>query len=151
MVPLTVKVPVSFDYVFPEGCLLVGVERVTDFALRGTGDDQARDKETGDRLWEVTVMDLHKEENGFRKSQEVKVKIAAPHQPVAPSPTVPGFPPKVAFTDLVLTPWVDSSKCTGRAIEDKGGKQLPHKCRSRLSWSIRASSIVAADDLVGVR
>ena len=47
MVPMTMKVPVPFDYVFPHGCLCLGVESVTDFDKRGKGDDQARDKETG--------------------------------------------------------------------------------------------------------
>lgn len=151
MVPLTVKVPVSFDYVFPAGCLFVSVEKVTDFALRGSGDDQARDKETGERLWAVTVMDLHREEGGFRSTQEVKVKVAAPVQPVVPTPTVVGFPPMVAFTDLVLTPWVDSNKCTGKTFEGKAGQSVAHKCRARQAWSIKAGSLVSAADLVGAK
>jgi hypothetical protein len=48
MVPLTVKVPVPYDYVFPHGALCLGVEPVKDFDAKG-GDDQARDKETGRR------------------------------------------------------------------------------------------------------
>lgn len=150
MVPNSIKIPVSFEYVFPEGCLLVSVEKATDFALRGSGDDQARDKETGERVWVVTVMDLHREENGFRSTQEVKVKVVSPVQPVPPTPDVPGFPPKVAFTDVVLTPWVDSNKCTGRTFADRSGRPEPHKCRAKLSWSIRATGLVAASDLVGV-
>jgi hypothetical protein len=142
MVPNSIKVPVSFDYVFPAGCLLVSVEKAIDWDRRDSGDDQARDKETGERVWTVTVMDLHREEGGFRRSQEVKVKVAAPVQPVPPSPDMPGIPPLVAFTEMVLTPWVDGEKCNGRSN--------PHKCRARLSWSIKASGMVAASDLAGV-
>jgi hypothetical protein len=67
----------------------------------------------------------------------VKVKIAAPHQPVLPPSAVPGYPPVVEFTDVTLTPYVDSQRC-------KGGPGAP-KCRARQGWSIRAGSVVAAD------
>jgi hypothetical protein len=58
MVPNNMQVPVPFEYVFPHRVLGLRVEPVTDFDKRGQGDDQARDKATGDRLWQVVVMDL---------------------------------------------------------------------------------------------
>src|SRR5690242_9475919 len=128
----TIQVPVPMEFVFSHGVLALRVEPVTDFDKRGQGDDQARDKATGERLWQVTVMDLDPEAGKFGRSTEVKVKIAAPHQPVLPTSAVPGYPPAVEFTDLVLTPYVDSQRCKGTG-----------KCRARLAWSIRAGSVVA--------
>lgn len=136
MVPSTIKVPVPFEFVFPHGALGLRVEPVTDFDKRGQGDDQARDKATGERLWQVVVMDLDPAAGQFGGSTEVKVKIAAPHQPVLPASAVPGYPPAVEFTDLVLTPYVDSQRC-------KGHGQGAHRCRARLAWSIRAGGVTA--------
>ncbi len=139
MVPITMKVPVPFEYVFPAGCLFLGVEAATDFDKRGQGDDQARDKATGERLWQIVVMDLDPGAGRFGRSTEVKVKIAAPHQPVLPESAVPGYPPAVEFTDLVLTPYVDTQKCKGGAAS--------HKCKARLAWSIRAGAVSAPQGL----
>ena len=41
------------------------------------------------------------------------MKVVAPVQPVPPASTVPGYPPAVEFTDLALTPYVDSQRCKG--------------------------------------
>jgi hypothetical protein len=130
MVPLTVKVPVPYEYVFPHGALCLGVEPVKDFDAKGA-DDQARDKETGRRVWQVRVLDLDPEAGRFGASKEVKVKIAAEQQPVPPAPAVTGYPPMVEFTGVTLTPYVSSQrKCTDR-------------CRARLAWSVRAESMTA--------
>nr|WP_245828533.1 hypothetical protein [Micromonospora avicenniae] len=129
-VPNSIKIPVSFDFVFPRGALFLGVEPVTDFDKRGQGDDQARDKDTGERLWVVRVMDLDPEAGKFT-TKEVKVKIAAPQQPVPPESRVPGYPPAVEFTDVTLTPYVDSQRCKGNAP----------KCKARQAWSIRAGAM----------
>src|SRR4051794_10495242 len=126
-VPNGMKVPIPFDFVFPHGCLFLGVEPATDFDRRGQGDDQVRDKETGERVWLVKVLDLDPEAGKFGASKEVKVKVLAPHQPVPPTSTVPSYPPAVEFTDLTLTPYTDSQRCKGTG-----------KCRARLAWSIRA-------------
>lgn len=136
-VPNSIKVPVPFEYVFPARAMFMGVEPVTDFDVKATGaaDDQARDKETGLRLWQVTVIDLDDEASRFGRSPAVKVKIAAAHQPVPPSPQVPGFRPLVAFEGLTLTPYVDQGKCKQAA---KG----PHKCGARQAYSIRATAMV---------
>ena len=130
MVPITMKVPVPFEYVFPAGCLFLGVEPATDFDKRGQGDDQVRDKETGERVWLVKVLDLDPEAGRFGASKEVRIKVLAPHQPVPPTSTVPGYPPAVEFTDITLTPYTDSQRCKGTG-----------KCRARLAWSIRAGAM----------
>ena len=130
MVPITMKVPVPFEYVFPAGCLFLGVEPATDFDKRGQGDDQVRDKETGERVWLVKVLDLDEQAGRFGGTKEVKVKVTAPYQPVPPNSTVPGYPPAVEFTDLTLTPYTDSQRCKGTG-----------KCRARLAWSIRAGAM----------
>lgn len=135
-VPNTLQVPVPMEYVFAHGVLGLRVEPVTDFDKRGQGDDQARDKNTGERLWQVIAMDLDPEAGKFGRTTEIKVKIAAPVQPVLPESAVPGYPPAIEFTELVLTPYVDSQKC-------KGGGNGAHKCRARLAWSVRAGSVSA--------
>jgi hypothetical protein len=129
-VPNTVKVPVPFDYVFPAGCLFLGVEPATDFEKRGQGDDQVRDKETGERVWLVKVLDLDEAAGKFGGTKEVKVKVTAPHQPVPPTSAVPGYPPAVEFSGITLTPYTDSQRCKGTG-----------KCRARLAWSVRATGM----------
>jgi len=132
------KVPVPPEFVFPHGALCLGVEAATDFDRRGEADDQQRDKETGERIWLVKVLDLDPEAGKFGGSKEVKVKVIAPHQPVPPASTVPGYPPAVEFTDVTLTPYVDSQKCKAPY---KAG--TPHKCKARQAWSVRASGMSA--------
>ena len=132
MIPLSMRVPVESGYVFPSGAMFLGVEPARDFKLRGQDDDQLRD-ESGVRVWHVKVLDLDPESGKFGRSKEIRVKVAAPHQPVPPSPSVPGYPPLVTFEGLTLTPWVDQQKCRD------GGK-----CRAQLAWSLRASGMVAA-------
>ena len=130
-VPNGMKVPTPFEFVFPHGCLFLGVEPATDFERRGQGDDQLRDKETGERVWLVRAMDLDPEAGKFGASKEVKVKIPAKQQPVPPPSLVPGYPPAVEFTEITLTPYVDSQRCKGTAA----------KCKARLAWSIRATGM----------
>jgi hypothetical protein len=131
MVPITMKVPVPFDFVFPAGCLCLGVEAATDFDKRGQGDDQLRDKETGERVWLVKVLDLDPDGGKFGASKEVKVKFVAPVQPVPPASAVPGYPPAVEFSNITLTPYVDSQRCKGTGP----------KCKARLAWSVRATAM----------
>ncbi len=135
-VPNTVKVPVPFDFVFPHGCLFLGVEPATDFDRRGQADDQARDKETGEREWLIRVMDLDPEAGKFGAPKESKVKVPAAQQPVPPASMVPGYPPMVEFTDLTISPWVDRQRC--KAPEP--GKA--HRCKGRQAWTIRATAMV---------
>jgi hypothetical protein len=133
VIPNSIKVPVSWDYVAPHGALFLGVEPATDFDKRGQGDDQLRDKETGERVWLARVLDLDPDAGQFGGSKEFKVKVVAPQQPVPPTSLVPGYPPMVAFTDVTLTPYVDSQRCKGAA----------NRCRSRLAWSVRATAMTA--------
>jgi hypothetical protein len=136
VVPMTLKVPVPFDYVFPSGALCLGVAAQVDFDRRNEPDNQARDKETGERVWVVRVLDLDPEAGKFGRSTEVKVKLIAPQQPVPPASTVPGYPPAVEFEGLTLTPYVDSQRCKpGRSSGD---------CRSRMAYSLRASALLPA-------
>src|SRR3954454_25101768 len=106
-VPNAMKVPVPFEFVFPHGVLCLGVEPATDFDKRGQADDQARDKETGERVWLVKGVDLDPEAGKFGATKEVKVKVVAPVQPVPPAPAMPGYPPAVEFIGITLTPYVD--------------------------------------------
>lgn len=140
MIPFTVKVPVRSDAVFPKGALWMGVDAQTDFDLRGkVDDDQARDKHSGERVWLVTVIDLEEpdETTRFRRTAEHKVRVIAPYRPVPPAPTVPGYPPVIAFEGLTMTPWVDQTRC------HPGGSD---SCRARLAYSLRATGVIAFTD-----
>lgn len=132
MIPASLKVPVPFEYAFPNGALALGVEPITDFDKRGQGDDQARDKESGERLWAVILMDLDPMAARFNRDR-VKVKIAAPVQPVLPDSAIPGYPPAIELVNVVLVPWVDDRKCKGSGA-----------CRARLAYSMRAEGVIAA-------
>jgi hypothetical protein len=134
VVPNSIKIPVPFEYVFPNGALFLGVDKLVDFDRLSEADNQARD-EHGERVWVVKVMDLDPEAGKYGRSTEVKVKIAAPAAPVPPASAMPGYPPAVAFTDLTVTPYNDATGCKG--------ERRPHKCRARLAWSIRAGALVA--------
>jgi hypothetical protein len=131
VIPNSIKVPVPWEYVAPHGALCLGVEPATDFDKRGQGDDQLRDKDTGERVWLVRLLDLDPEAGKFGGSKEFKVKVVAAQQPVPPASAVPGYPPMVEFADVTLTPYVDSQKCKGAAA----------KCRARLGWSVRATAM----------
>ena len=140
-VPSVMKVPVPFDFVFPHGCLCLGVEAATDFDRRGQADDQARDKETGERVWLATVVDLDPEAGKFGRPKEVKIKVVAPVQPVPPASAIPGYPPLVEFINVTISPWPDSQKCR----PPQQGRE--HKCKARLGWSIRATGIAEPQTL----
>ncbi|SFK30808.1 hypothetical protein SAMN05216275_12210 [Streptosporangium canum] len=104
-------IPVSFDQVFPHGCYVVGeVEPVKDFDASTNGRFvQARDKTTGELVWQVAVMDADPTVKPGQKT--VAVKILAPVQPVPPAP-MPGLPfTPVEFDHLTVTPYVNG---TGR-------------------------------------
>ncbi|WP_306215029.1 hypothetical protein [Actinoplanes sp. RD1] len=131
VIPSSIKIPVPWDYVAPHGALCLGVEPATDFDKRGQDDDQMRDKETGRRVWVVKVLDLDPEAGKFGGSNELKVKVVADQRPVPPMSAVPGYPPLVEFTDVTLTPYVDSQRCKGNSP----------KCRARQAWSVRASGM----------
>jgi hypothetical protein len=133
VVPNSIKIPVPFEYVFPNGALFLDVDKLIDFDRLSEDDNQVRD-EHGERVWAVKVMDLDPEAGKYGRSTVFKVKIAAPAAPVPPAPAVPGYPPAVAFTGLTVTPYNDTSGCKG--------ERRPHKCRARLAWSLRAAALV---------
>jgi hypothetical protein len=133
VIPGSIKIPVPFEYVFPNGALLLGVDKLVDFDRLRDDDNQARD-DHGQRIWTVKVLDLDPQAGRFGRSTEVKVKISAPSAPQPPAAAIPGYPPTVAFTDLTVTPYTDATGC-------KGGRS-PHKCRARQAWSIRAAALV---------
>ena len=140
----TIRVPVDSEYVFGRGAMVVGIEAATDFDLRGKVEDaQARDKDTGQRVWLVTVIDMDQmyqpeaERSRFRRSVEMKVRVMSPQRPVPPPAQVPGFGPVVEFEGMTLTPYTDTNKCTGA----RDGR--PHRCGARQAYSIRATGIRA--------
>ncbi|MEU8150697.1 plasmid replication, integration and excision activator [Nonomuraea sp. NPDC052129] len=102
-------IPVTFDMVFPHGCYIVGeVEPVKDFDASTNGRFvQARDKQTGELVWQVTVMDADPSLKAAQKT--VAVKILNPVQPVPPAP-MPGLPfTPVDFDHMAVTPYVNQA------------------------------------------
>jgi hypothetical protein len=136
MIQGSIKIEVPFDTVFPYGALCLGVDKQVDFEKRGSGDDQARDKNTGERVWVVRVTDLDPEAAKPGRTSEVKVKITAPVQPVPPKRQHPNVPPAVVFEGVTLTPYVDTARCNGSSA----------RCRSRQAYSIRATAMRAPTD-----
>jgi hypothetical protein len=142
MVPFSVKVPVASEVVFPAGALWMGVEAQTEFGVLVGQNAQAIDKDTGLPLWSCTVIDLEEpdETARFRRSTELKVRIAAHVAPVPPLPRVPGYPPVVAFIGLSMTPYLDAGRCSS-------GRE---RCGCRLAYSLRATGVVEfTGDLAG--
>lgn len=118
-------IKVTFEDVFPAGAYVLAVDAALDFdKLRaGVADSQVRDKDSGERVWTVRVLDADPQ----ARSAEVKVKIVAAVQPVAPE-TTGGTPFRpVEFDGLSLTPYVR---------EDGGG-------RARVAYSLRATAMHA--------
>ncbi|MGH3937557.1 MAG: plasmid replication, integration and excision activator [Pseudonocardiaceae bacterium] len=117
---------VSMGEVFPCGAFVVGeVEAVRDFD-KSTRDRavQAKDRDTGELVWSVPVLDA--DESAPKGMKTVVVKISAPVQPVPPEAVeVAGmkFRP-VEFEGLMVTPYVD----------DK---------RNRVAYSLRATGMHA--------
>ena len=80
-----------------------------DFDKKRAGevDPQLRDKISGQRVWQVRVLDPDPES---RKGQaEVTVKVSSDHQPVPPKGPTTGPFRAVAFEGLTLTPYVDTN------------------------------------------
>ena len=115
---------VSMGDVFPAGAFVVGdVEAVRDFD-KSTAERfvQAKDKDTGELVWSVPVLDA--DEAAPKGAKTVVVKISAPVQPVPPE-AVAGLPFRpVEFEGLMVTPYVD----------DK---------RNRVAYSLRARAMRA--------
>ncbi|MFI6811942.1 plasmid replication, integration and excision activator [Nonomuraea sp. NPDC050328] len=102
-------IPVHFHQLFPHGCYAVGdIEPVKDFDA-STPDRfvQSRDKQTGEPVWQIPVMDGDPSLKAAQKT--VAVKLIAPTQPAAPAP-MPGLPfTPVEFDGVTVTPYVNAS------------------------------------------
>lgn len=97
------SIPVQFADVFGYGAYASSVERIDDFE-KSTRENkvQARDRATNELLWAVDAYDP----DPSAKVKQVKVKIAAPVQPVLPDP-LPGLPlAPVEFVGLVVRRYV---------------------------------------------
>lgn len=96
---------VPFEAVFPHGCVLVpgSVAEVQDYDERTKTRTPSTDKVTGQRVYQVRVMDMDPELGA--RSREVAVKILADVQPVPP---VGPFQP-VEFEELTVTPYVNNA------------------------------------------
>ncbi|MET8140825.1 plasmid replication, integration and excision activator [Sphaerisporangium sp. NPDC005288] len=100
-------IPIRFEDVFSHGCFMVGeVDQVKDFeASTAAKPVYARDKTTGEFVWQVTVIDCDPD----AREKTVKVKITSPVQPVPPAP-MPGLPfIPVEFGQLAVTPYVNGN------------------------------------------
>ncbi|MEV0582650.1 plasmid replication, integration and excision activator [Nonomuraea sp. NPDC050310] len=118
-------IPVHFEQVFPHGCFLVSeVEQVKDFDA-STKDRvvYAKDKTTGELVWQVAVMDGDPTVKLSQKT--VAVKILSPTQPIVPPAPASGpMIVPVEFDGMTVTPYVAMN--TGR-----------------LAYSLRATGIRA--------
>ena len=132
----SMRAAVDASEVFPANLLFLGLEPATDFDKRGSGDEQARDKVTGERVWQIRCMDPHPDASKFGRSPAVTVKIAAPYQPVPPSSQFPGVPPLVSFEGMTVTSYLSNDKC--KAPEQ--GKA--HKCKAQVAYSVWATAMV---------
>ena len=115
-------IPVEFGNVFTHGAFAAGgFEPMRDFdASSGDRFVQAKDKQTGQPVWVVEVIDG----DPAARDKTVKVKVAAPDQPVLP-PAHPGMPfVPVEFTGLTVIPYVNQA--------------------GRLAYSLRAAGVRAS-------
>lgn len=109
--------------VFPHGLGVVGaVSSLDDFAASTRENRvQARDKETGELMWAVDVMDFDPE----ARERTFRVKVVAPVQPVPPE-AVAGLPVRpVLLEGLTITPYIKEGT------------------RPRIAYSLRASGLVS--------
>jgi hypothetical protein len=124
--------------VFPRGVMVLGVEAAIDFDARQRGEDrQAVDEPTGLPIWNLTGVDMRgldpeeRVRGGFRGSPEVKVRLLSETEPQVPRSQTAGMGAVVEFVDLLVTPYLDDSRCKGDSA----------RCRAELKYSLRASGI----------
>jgi hypothetical protein len=114
---------VNHGDIFPHGAFGIAIDALRDFdkAQAGVEDPQQRDKDTGERIWVVRVIDNDPE----ARSNEMRVKVVAPVMPSLPEPLAgTNFRP-VEFEGLTVTPWVEETK-TGR---------------TRVAYSLKATGV----------
>ncbi|MEV0734233.1 transcriptional regulator [Polymorphospora sp. NPDC050346] len=100
-----IRFGIPFEAVFPHGCVLVpdSIAEAMDFNEVTKQRTPAKDKVTGQRVYQVRVMDMDPELGA--RSREVAVKILADVQPVPP---VNAFE-QVEFEGLTVTPYVGNN------------------------------------------
>jgi hypothetical protein len=117
---------VPHQQVFPHRAFVVSdVTAVIDYE-RSTKDNkvQATDRESGQPLWQVEVLDG--DPAASKRTRTLTVKFATSTQPVCP-PNNTGMPfAPVVFEELAVLPYIDRS-----------GES------SRIAWSYRASGMTA--------
>ncbi len=111
---------VRFEDVFPAGCALVpeSLGEVEDYDEKTGRRTPAKDKLTGQSVYQVRVMDLDPELG--KRPRETTVKIVSDHQPHPP--TGAPFEP-VEFVGMTVTPYVANN--------------------GRLAYSLRATAMRA--------
>jgi len=118
-------IPMKHGDVWPYGSFMVGeVQAMRDFD-RSTKDQavQAVDRDTGELVWTVDVVDADPE----ARERTVRVKVLAPVQPVPPEAMAEAPFRPVEFDGLTATPYV-ATTMSGRG---------------RLAWSFRATGMRA--------
>ena len=116
---------VSMADVFPHGVYAMSVEQAMDYDEKSGRRTPSKDKQSGELVWTVTVIDRDPE----AREKQVKVKVTGPVQPVLPGEIMPGSGlHPVDFTDVTITPYVSEGRGGGRA---------------RLAYSMRASGVYA--------
>src|SRR3954469_1334503 len=119
---------VSMGDVFPDGVYAMSVEQAQDYDEKSGRRTPSKDKQTGEWVWTVTVIDRDRAEQVREK--QVKVKVSAPVMPMLPGEIAPGSGlHPVDFTGLTITPYV---------VEARGSMG-----RARLQYSIRATGMYA--------
>jgi hypothetical protein len=124
------RLGVSMHDVFPYGCHLVpgSITEAIDYDEATGRRSPAVDKHTGKPVFQCRVSDMDPELEG--RQRETVVKILADRKPAPPT----GTPfETVEFEGLQVTPYVDTGRCQGKG-----------RCRARVAFSLRATSIKAA-------
>jgi hypothetical protein len=113
-------IPIEFAQVFPSGAYAAGAfEPVRDFDASKAGGRfvQSKDKHSGLPLWQVDVIDA----DPAARDKTVRVKIAAPDQPVLPAPPASGMPfVQVEFTGTTVTPYVSQAGRLAYSVKAAG-------------------------------
>src|SRR3954447_10002861 len=114
---------VSMGDVFPDGVYAMSVEQAQDYDEKSGRRTPSKDKQSGEWVWTVTVIDRDPE----AREKQVKVKVSAPVQPVLPGEIMPGSGlHAVDFTGLTITPYVNEGRAGGRP---------------RMAYSLRATGL----------
>jgi hypothetical protein len=118
---------IRFEDVFPNGCVLVpdSITEAQDFNEVTRARTPSVDKVTGQRVWQVRVMDMDPDLAG--RSREVGVKILANVQPVPEHNT---FAP-VEFEGMTVTPYVGNNGRLAYSFRATGFKTVQPAATSR--------------------